>query len=60
MTAVLLAGMATFLAKGMRPRQWWQTQRAEVSTRRGLIGAAGLLVVLALAIYVARSLGGLS
>jgi uncharacterized hydrophobic protein (TIGR00341 family) len=55
-TAVLLAGMATFLAKGMRPRHWWEADQARESARRGLIGAASLFVVLAVAIFLARTL----
>lgn len=56
-TAVLLAGMATFLFKGMRPRHWWEAGQAQASAKRGLLGAAGLLLVLAAATLLARSLG---
>lgn len=53
-TAVNLVSMATLLAKGMRPRLWWQAERARESSRRGLIGWLIMLVGLAVAVLFSR------
>lgn len=53
-TAVNLVSMATLLAKGMRPRLWWQAERARESSRRGLIGWLIMLVALVVAVLVSR------
>ncbi len=49
-TALTLAAMLTFLWRGMRPRNWWQKERARRSARLGvaifialLLGLAGLI-----------------
>ncbi|NNL86956.1 MAG: TIGR00341 family protein [Myxococcales bacterium] len=55
-TSILLAAMATFLWRGMRPRHWWKTEAAAESSRRGLVAAAALLAVLAIALAVAQRL----
>jgi len=52
-TAVTLAAILTFVWRGMRPRNWWQTDRARSSARRGIVIFVGLLVVLAAVIYLA-------
>jgi uncharacterized hydrophobic protein (TIGR00341 family) len=45
-TALTLAAMLTFWWRGMRPRNWWQEDRAERSARLG----AGIFVTLLLAL----------
>jgi uncharacterized hydrophobic protein (TIGR00341 family) len=56
-TGVSLASMATLMAKGMRPRLWWQAERARGSALRGLLGWIGLLLLLAAALLLARRFG---
>ena len=46
-TALTLAAMLTFVLRGMRPRNWWQEERARRSTLRGIAIFAVLLSVLA-------------
>ena len=53
----ILAGMATFLWKGMRPRYWWLEERASRRARAGLAISVGLFVALAAAVVVSRGLG---
>jgi uncharacterized hydrophobic protein (TIGR00341 family) len=55
-TSILLAAMATFLWRGMRPRHWWKAGAAAESSRRGLAAATALLVVLGIALVVAQRL----
>jgi uncharacterized hydrophobic protein (TIGR00341 family) len=50
-TAVNLAAMATFVAKGMQPRTWWNAQRARRSVRWGLSGWLLLLAIFALLVF---------
>ncbi len=52
-TALILAAMLTFLLRGMRPRNWWEEDRARRSAWRGIAVFAGLLLVLAALIVVA-------
>ncbi len=52
-TAVTLAAILTFVWRGMRPRNWWQADRARSSARRGIVIFVGLLIVLAAVIYLA-------
>lgn len=52
-TAVTLAAILTFLWRGMRPRNWWHTDRARASAKRGVVVFVLLLVALAVIIYVA-------
>ncbi len=54
--AVNLAGMATFLAKGMRPRAWWRAERAKGLARRGLFAWVVLLALLAAVIALSGTL----
>jgi uncharacterized hydrophobic protein (TIGR00341 family) len=54
-TAVNLAAMATFVAKGMRPRTWWNAQRARRSVRWGLSGWLLLLAIFAGAVLLFSS-----
>ncbi len=58
-TSILLAAMATFIWRGMRPRHWWEAGAAAESSRRGLMAAAALLVMLAVALMVAQRLAEL-
>jgi uncharacterized hydrophobic protein (TIGR00341 family) len=46
-TALTLAAMMTFLVRGMRPRNWWQEERARHSARMGIAIFATLLAILA-------------
>ncbi len=52
-----LVSMATLIAKGMRPRYWWQAERAKASARRGLVGWLVLLVLLVAAVLLSRRFG---
>ncbi len=54
--AVILAGMATFLWKGMRPRLWWLEERASKRARVGLAVFVGLFVALGVAVVFSRGL----
>lgn len=51
---VNLAGVATFLARGVRPNDWWEARQARRTTL--LMGGlwAGLLALLILILYLAR------
>ncbi|MCB2154492.1 TIGR00341 family protein [bacterium] len=49
-----LAGVATFLWQGVRPRHWWESERAKRMTRWAATLWAVMLAVLVLLIYVAR------
>jgi uncharacterized hydrophobic protein (TIGR00341 family) len=51
---VNLAGVLTFLAQGVRPRTWWEAERARASTRIATILWASLLALLALTLLLAR------
>jgi uncharacterized membrane protein len=48
---VNLAGVATFLVRGVRPRTWWEADRAQRATRRAL--ALWTLMLLALVVSLA-------
>ena len=48
----LIAAILTFAWRGMRPRNWWLTERARTSARTGILVFLGLLVLLAAIIYV--------
>jgi uncharacterized hydrophobic protein (TIGR00341 family) len=52
-TAVTLAAILTFLWQGMRPRNWWQADRARSSARRGIAIFVILLALLAAIIRIA-------
>jgi len=54
-TCVNLAAVATFLIQRVRPRTWWETERAKAATRRAVaiwLIMLGLLVALILSGYV--------
>jgi len=54
--AVNLVSMATLMAKGMRPRLWWQAERARRHARTGLAGWLVLLALLSIALLLADRL----
>jgi uncharacterized hydrophobic protein (TIGR00341 family) len=51
-TALTLAAMLTFLWRGMRPRNWWQEERARRSARLGVVIFVVLFLALALLVAV--------
>jgi uncharacterized hydrophobic protein (TIGR00341 family) len=51
---VNLAGVATFLLHGIRPRTWWEADRARHSARRSMMLWVLLLLALVVAILLAR------
>lgn len=50
--SVNLAGVVTFLAQGVRPRSWWEAERAKKATRLAIVVWLGLLVLLVSVIVV--------
>ena len=58
-TALTLAAMLTFLWRGMRPRNWWQEDRARLTARVGIGVFVALFAALAaLIVFYERYLGG--
>lgn len=51
---VNLAGVLTFLSQGVRPRTWWEAERARKSSRAAMILWATLLALLALTLFLAK------
>jgi uncharacterized hydrophobic protein (TIGR00341 family) len=49
-----LAGVATFLAQGVRPRTWWEEQRAKKATRIAIVTWVVLLAVLGAIWFLTR------
>ena len=49
---VNLAGVLTFLAQGIRPRNWWEAERAKRASRTALTIWLVLLVILTLLIFL--------
>ena len=54
-TCINLAGVGTFLAQKVRPRTWWEAEKAKKATRLAIGSWLGMLAVLAAAIYVFNS-----
>lgn len=54
-TALTLAAMLTFRWRGMRPRNWWQLDRARRSARLGVAIFVALLVALGALVVVSQS-----
>jgi uncharacterized hydrophobic protein (TIGR00341 family) len=54
-----LAGVATFLAQGVRPRTWWEEKRAKKATRTAIGIWISLLATLAVIVYVTQTSGDL-
>lgn len=51
---VNLAGVATFLARGVRPAGWLEAERARTSVRWAVLTWAGLLLILAALLWIMR------
>ncbi len=49
-----LAGVVTFLARGIRPLTWWEEKRAKKATRRAIAAWTVLLLLLVLVILVSQ------
>ena len=47
-----LAGVATFLAQGVRPRSWWEAERAKKATWRAILVWVILLALLCLILWL--------
>jgi uncharacterized hydrophobic protein (TIGR00341 family) len=54
-TAVNLAGVVTFLAQGIRPRKWWEAERARRATRIAIAFWLSLLIVLVVVILLGQA-----
>ena len=57
-TCINLAAVATFLLQKVRPRTWWETERARKATRRAAIAWIVLLVLLFLLMLLGHAEGG--
>lgn len=53
---VNLAGVVTFLARGVRPRRWWEADRARKATRIAI--GLWVLLLVGLVLVIARAGGG--
>lgn len=53
-TALTLAAMLTFSWRGMRPRNWWQEERARRSARKGVVIYISILIGLSLVIVASH------
>jgi uncharacterized hydrophobic protein (TIGR00341 family) len=51
---VNLAGVSTFLLQGVRPRTWWEAERARKASRAAMVLWVVLLLLLAATLLVAR------
>jgi uncharacterized hydrophobic protein (TIGR00341 family) len=51
---VNLAGIVTFMIQGIRPRTWWEVEKAKKATRKAIWLWSSLLAVLALVIFLAH------
>ena len=49
---VNLAGVVTFILQGVRPRTWWEADRAKKATVRAAIIWSGLLMALILILFL--------
>lgn len=47
-----LAGVLTFLVQGIRPRKWWEAEKAKKATRIAIATWLGLLAVFAILIWL--------
>ncbi len=52
-----IAAVATFVAKGIRPRTWWEAERAKLAIRRAGLAWGALLIALVAILWFLR--GGL-
>lgn len=55
---VNLAGMLTFMAQRVRPRTWWEEEKARRATRVAIAMWAATLLVLAAAVFLSLDLTG--
>jgi uncharacterized hydrophobic protein (TIGR00341 family) len=53
-TCINLAAVATFLAQQVRPRSWWEADRARRATRRAVTAWVAMLVVLGALMLLGR------
>ena len=53
--AVTLAAIVTFRASGMRPRHWWQAEKARSSSRIGFAVFAALVILLGALTFISRA-----
>ncbi len=51
---VNLAGVVTFLARGIRPLSWWEAKRAKKATRLAIVLWSSLLAILAVLILLSQ------
>jgi len=51
---VNLAAVTTFFMKGVRPRTWWETKKAEKATRTAIIIWSALLIILVVTILLSQ------
>jgi uncharacterized membrane protein len=49
-----LAGVLVFWIQGVRPTSWWEENKAQRSTKISIAVCAGLLIILALSIILAK------
>jgi uncharacterized hydrophobic protein (TIGR00341 family) len=54
-----LAGVATFLAQGVRPRTWWEEERARKASRTAIAIWCVLLAALVVIVYITQTSGSL-
>jgi uncharacterized hydrophobic protein (TIGR00341 family) len=52
---VNLGAVTTFFFKGVRPRTWWETKKAEKATRTAIIIWSALLIILVVTILVSQN-----
>ena len=52
---VNLAGVITFIAQGIRPRTWWEAEKAKKASKTALILLSVLLIILAVLIYFSQA-----
>lgn len=57
---VNLAGIATFLAQGVRPRTWWENKRAKSASRIAFTAWFVILAAFALVLYFMQATGALN
>jgi uncharacterized membrane protein len=49
---VNLAAVVTFLAQGIRPKTWWEAERARKATHRAVLAWTLVLIVLVILIVI--------
>ncbi len=52
MICINLAGVVTFLLKGLQPIHWWETSKAKKATRYAITIWVSLLLILLFLLYV--------